>query len=165
MSLLELKSITKDFPGVRALDGVSFDLQKGEVHALCGENGAGKSTLIKILCGYYPWGSFGGEILLKNQSVQFKSLKDSEKKGIDLIAQELVLVPEMRVAENMLLGRWPLKSGLIQWGQVQEEARDALRKVGVQVSLETSVRELGVGQQQMVEIAKALSKKAEILVL
>jgi D-xylose transport system ATP-binding protein len=165
MALLELKNITKDFPGVRALDGVSLDLQKGEVHALCGENGAGKSTLIKILCGYYPWGSFGGEILLENQSVQFKSLKDSEKKGIALIAQELALVPEMSVAENMLLGRWPLKSGLIQWGQVQEEAREALRKVGLEVSLETPVRELGVGQQQMVEIAKALSKKAEILVL
>jgi D-xylose transport system ATP-binding protein len=165
MPLLELKNITKDFPGVRALDGVSFDLQKGEVHALCGENGAGKSTLIKILCGYYPWGSFGGEILLENQSVQFKSLKDSERKGIALIAQELALVPEMSVAENMLLGRWPLKSGLIQWGQVQEEAREALRKVGLEVPLETPVRELGVGQQQMVEIAKALSKKAEILVL
>jgi D-xylose transport system ATP-binding protein len=165
MPLLELKNITKDFPGVRALDGVSFDLQKGEVHALCGENGAGKSTLIKILCGYYPWGSFGGEILLENQPVQFKSLKDSEKKGIALIAQELALVPEMSVAENMLLGRWPLKSGLIQWDKVQEEAREALRKVGLEVPLETPVRELGVGQQQMVEIAKALSKKAEILVL
>src|ERR1700679_1608748 len=144
MSLLELRNITKDFPGVRALDGISLDLQKGEVHALCGENGAGKSTLIKILCGYYPWGSFGGEILLKNQSVQFKSLKDSEKKGIALIAQELALVPEMSVAENMLLGRWPLKSGLIQWGQVQEEARAGLRKAGRAVSLETPDPELGV---------------------
>src|SRR3984885_10094730 len=107
MPLLELKNITKDFPGVRALDGVSFDLQKGEVHALCGENGAGKSTLIKILCGYYPWGSFGGEVLLENQPLRFKSLKDSEERGIALIAQELALVPEMSVAENMLLGRWP----------------------------------------------------------
>src|SRR5208282_3193303 len=100
MPLLELKNITKDFPGVRALDGVSFDLQKGEVHALCGENGAGKSTLIKILCGYHPAGSFGGQILLNHQPIQFKNLKDSEEKGIALIAQELALVPEMSVAEN-----------------------------------------------------------------
>ncbi len=165
MPLLELKNITKDFPGVRALDGVSLDLEKGEVHALCGENGAGKSTLIKILCGYYPWGSFDGEILLENQPLRFKSLKDSEKKGIALIAQELALVPEMSVAENMLLGRWPLKNGLIQWDQVRNEAREALQKVGLDVSMDTPIRELGVGQQQMVEIAKALSKKAEILVL
>jgi D-xylose transport system ATP-binding protein len=165
MALLDLKNITKDFPGVRALDGVSLDLQKGEVHALCGENGAGKSTLIKILCGYYPWGSFGGEILLENQPLRFKSLKDSEEKGIALIAQELALVPEMTVAENLALGRWPLKGGLIQWDQVRKEAQEALRKVGLDVSIDTPVRELGVGQQQMVEIAKALSKKAEILVL
>jgi len=165
MSLLELKNITKDFPGVRALDGVSLDLQKGEVHALCGENGAGKSTLIKILCGYYPWGSFGGEILLENQPLRFKSLKDSEEKAIALIAQELALVPEMSVAENMLLGRWPLKNGLIQWDRVRGEAQEALQKVGLDVPLDTPIRELGVGQQQMVEIAKALSKKAEILVL
>jgi D-xylose transport system ATP-binding protein len=165
VSLLELRAITKDFPGVRALDGVSFDLQKGEVHALCGENGAGKSTLIKILCGYYPSGSFGGEILLNDQPVQFKSLKDSEEKGIALIAQELALVPDLSVAENLLLGRWPLKKGLIQWEKVREEARQALQWVGLDVSLETPVRELGVGQQQMIEIAKALLKKAEILVL
>ena len=165
MSLLELKNITKDFPGVRALDGVSFDLQKGEVHALCGENGAGKSTLIKILCGYYPSGSFGGEILLNDQPVHFKSLKDSEEKGIALIAQELALVPDLSVAENLLLGRWPLKKGLIQWEKVREEARQALQWVGLEVPLETPVRELGVGQQQMIEIAKALLKKAEILVL
>jgi D-xylose transport system ATP-binding protein len=165
MPLLELKNITKDFPGVRALDGVSFDLQKGEVHALCGENGAGKSTLIKILCGYYPWGGFGGEILLENRHLHFKSLKDSEDKGIALIAQELALVPEMTVAENLALGRWPLKGGLIQWAEVRKEAQEALRKVGLDLSIDTPVRALGVGQQQMVEIAKALSKKAEILVL
>jgi D-xylose transport system ATP-binding protein len=147
------------------LDGVSFDLQKGEVHALCGENGAGKSTLIKILCGYHPWGSFGGEILLNGQPLHFKNLKASEEKGIALIAQELAMVPELSVAENLLLGRWPLKGGLIQWDRVREEAGAALRLVGLDVALETPIRELGVGQQQMVEIAKALSKKAEILVL
>lgn len=130
MPLLELKNITKDFPGVRALDGVSLDLQKGEVHALCGENGAGKSTLIKILCGYYPWGSFGGEILLENQPLRLKSLKDSEERGIALIAQELALVPEMSVAENMLLGRWPLKNGLIQWDEVRKKRKKPFKKWG-----------------------------------
>ncbi len=165
MPLLELKNITKDFPGVRALDGVSFDLEKGEIHALCGENGAGKSTLIKILCGYHPTGSYGGEILLNGQPVRFKSLKDSEEKGIALIAQELALVPELSVAENLLLGRWPKKGGFIQWEEVHREAQRALDMVGLPAGLDTPIKELGIGQQQMIEIAKALSKKAEILVL
>jgi D-xylose transport system ATP-binding protein len=165
MSLLELKNITKDFPGVRALDGVSFDLQKGEIHALCGENGAGKSTLIKILCGYHPYGSYGGEVLLNNQPVQFKDLKASEEKGIALIAQELAMVPELSVAENLLLGRWPKKGGFIQWEEVHREAQRALDLVGLKLDIETPIKELGIGQQQMIEIAKALSKKAEILVL
>jgi len=165
MSLLELKNITKDFPGVRALDGVSFDLQQGEIHALCGENGAGKSTLIKILCGYYPSGTYGGEVRLKGQVIHFKNLKASEEKGIALIAQELALVPEMTVAENLLLGREPVRIGLIQWDAVKTEAHRALGLVGLTVPLDHPVKELGIGQQQMVEIAKALSKKAEILVL
>ncbi|HJT24423.1 MAG TPA: ATP-binding cassette domain-containing protein [bacterium] len=165
MALLELKNITKDFPGVRALDGVSFDLNKGEIHALCGENGAGKSTLIKILCGYHPYGSYGGEVRLKGQLVQFKDLKASEERGIALIAQELAMVPELTVAENLLLGRWPKKAGFIQWDEVHREAKRALDLVGLQVGLDTPIRELGIGQQQMIEIAKALSKKAEILVL
>ena len=165
MSLLELKNITKDFPGVRALDGVSFDLLKGEIHALCGENGAGKSTLIKILCGYHPFGSYGGEVLFDNQPVHFKNLKASEEKGIALIAQELALVPELSVAENLLLGREPVKNGFIQWDKVHEEASRALALVGLKVDLDHPVKELGIGQQQMIEIAKALSKKAEILVL
>src|SRR5580658_3786640 len=165
MPLLELKNITKEFPGVKALDGVSFSLEKGEIHALCGENGAGKSTLIKILCGYHPAGSYGGEVLLHNQPVHFKSLKASEEKGVALIAQELALVPELTVAENLLLGRWPVKSGLIQWDEVRREAQRALDLVGLPVGLDRPVKELGIGQQQMIEIAKALSKKAEILVL
>ncbi len=165
MPLLELKNITKEFPGVKALDGVSFDLEKGEIHALCGENGAGKSTLIKILCGYHPSGSYGGEVLLHHQPVHFKNLKASEEKGIALIAQELALVPELTVAENLLLGRWPLKTGFIHWEEVRREARRALDLVGLQLELDIPVKELGIGQQQMIEIAKALSKKAEILVL
>jgi len=165
MPLLELKNITKEFPGVKALDGVSFDLEKGEIHALCGENGAGKSTLIKILCGYHPAGSYGGEVLLNNQPVHFKNLKASEEKGIALIAQELALVPELTVGENLLLGRWPVRSGFIQWEEVRREAQRALDLVGLPVGLDTPIKELGIGQQQMIEIAKALSKKAEILVL
>ncbi len=165
MPLLELKNITKDFSGVRALDGVSFTLEKGEIHALCGENGAGKSTLIKILCGYYPHGTYGGEVLLEGQPLRFKNLRESEEKGIALIAQELALVPELSVTENLLLGREPVRNGLIQWGQARAEAQRALGLVGLEVDLEEPVRELGVGQQQMIEIAKALSKKAGILVL
>src|SRR6185436_14155095 len=140
MALLELKSIVKEFPGVRALDGVSFDLQKGEVHALCGENGAGKST-------------------------HFKILRAAEEHGIALIAQELALVPELSIAENLVLGREPVRAGLIQWDRVRAEARRALALVGLDVDPDRKVKELGIGQQQMVEIAKALAKNAEILVL
>jgi D-xylose transport system ATP-binding protein len=165
MPLLELRSISKEFPGVKALDGVSFDLEKGEVHALCGENGAGKSTLIKILCGYYPSGSFSGEILLDGRPVHFRTLKAAEEHGIALIAQELALVPEMSVAENLMLGREPVSRGLIQWDVVKAEARRALDLVGLSVDLDRPVRQLGIGQQQMVEIAKALGKSAEVLVL
>jgi len=165
VALLELRSITKDFPGVRALDGVSFDLERREVHALCGENGAGKSTLIKILCGYYPSGTYGGEILLEGKPVHFRSLKEAEEHGIALIAQELALVPELSVAENLMLGREPVKGGLIQWDVVGSEARRALDLVGLAVDPNRPVKELGIGQQQMVEIAKALAKSAAILVL
>ena len=165
MSLLELKDITKDFPGVRALDGVSLTLEKGEIHALCGENGAGKSTLIKILCGVHPQGTYGGDITLDGVRLQFNNLRDSEEKGLALIAQELALVPELSVAENILLGREPTRGGLIQWPQVRQEATRALGLAGLDVALDCPVKELGVGQQQMVEIAKALSKDARILVL
>jgi D-xylose transport system ATP-binding protein len=165
MALLELKNITKDFPGVRALDGVSFDLEPGEIHALCGENGAGKSTLIKILCGYHPAGSYGGEIFLSGQEAFFKSLQDSEKAGLALIAQELALVPEFSVIENMSLGQEPSRFGLIQKDEAERHCRAALEKVGLLVDPQTPVKDLGVGQQQLVEIAKALSKDARLLVL
>jgi D-xylose transport system ATP-binding protein len=163
--LLELKAITKEFPGVRALDGVSFDLQRGEVHALCGENGAGKSTLIKILCGYYPTGTYGGEILLDGQPVHFRSLRAGEEHGIALIAQELALVPELSVMENMALGREPVRGGLIRWDVVRRDAETALELVGLDVDPARAIKELGIGQQQLVEIGKALAKKARILVL
>ncbi len=165
MPLLELKGIVKEFPGVRALDGVSFDLERGEVHALCGENGAGKSTLIKVLCGYYPTGTYGGEIHLDGTPAHFASLRDAEHHGIALIAQELALVPELSVAENLMLGREPVRYGLIRWDVVAAEARRALSLVGLDVDPSRPVKELGIGQQQMVEIAKALAKNASILVL
>jgi D-xylose transport system ATP-binding protein len=165
MPLLELRAIRKDFPGVRALDGVSFDLEAGEVHALCGENGAGKSTLIKVLCGYFPTGSFGGEILLDGQPVRFGNLRAGEEHGIALIAQELALVPELSVAENLTLGQEPVRLGLIRWDVVRDRARRALDRVGLAVEPERPVKELGIGQQQLVEIAKALAKNARVLVL
>jgi D-xylose transport system ATP-binding protein len=165
MALLELREITKDFPGVRALDGVSFGLEAGEIHALCGENGAGKSTLIKVLCGVHPAGSYGGEIRLRGEAVQLRSLHAAETRGIALIAQELALVPELSVAENLLLGREPHRFGLVRWHEVRMAARRALDRVGLEIPVETPVRELGIGQQQLVEIAKALAKNAEILVL
>jgi D-xylose transport system ATP-binding protein len=165
MALLELKSITKEFPGVKALDGVTLELQKGEIHALCGENGAGKSTLIKILCGYYPAGTYGGEIRLNGQVVRFKSLRDAEEHKIALIAQELAMVPELTVAENIMLGREPVRAAFIRWDEVRAAARRGLALVGLTIDPERPVKEFGIGQQQMVEIAKALLKDAEILVL
>jgi D-xylose transport system ATP-binding protein len=163
--LLELRDITKEFPGVRALDGVSFDLERGEIHALCGENGAGKSTLIKILCGCFPHGSYGGEVLLEGRPVHFRNLRAAEERGIALIAQELALVPELSVAENLFLGREPSRFGLVRRDAMHEAARQALAHVGLDIDPERPIRELGIGQQQMVEIAKALAKQASILVL
>ncbi len=165
MPLLELAEITRDFPGVRALDGVSFDLEKGEVHALCGENGAGKSTLIKVLSGFYPHGTYGGEIRLRGETARFDGIRDGEKNGIAVISQEPALVPEMSVAENLMLGREPLRRGLILWDRVRAAARAALALVGSDLDPETPVRALGVGQRQMVEIARALDKRSAILVL
>ncbi|HEY5907693.1 MAG TPA: ATP-binding cassette domain-containing protein, partial [Vicinamibacteria bacterium] len=163
--VLELLTVTKEFPGVRALDGVSFDLRRGEIHALCGENGAGKSTLMKVLSGVHPTGSYGGEIHLQGTLVHFKSLHAAEEHGIALIAQELALVPELSVAENLLLGRLPRRAGFVDWGAVRREAQRALALVGLEVDPARPVKELGIGQQQMVEIAKALAKDASILVL
>jgi D-xylose transport system ATP-binding protein len=163
--VLELRSITKEFPGVRALDGVSFDLRKGEIHALCGENGAGKSTLMKVLSGVHPAGSYGGEIRLRGAPVAFRTLHAAEEHGIALIAQELALVPELSVAENLMLGRLPVRAGFVRWDVVRDEAQRALGLVGLALDPSRPVKELGIGQQQMVEIAKALAKDASILVL
>jgi D-xylose transport system ATP-binding protein len=163
--LLEMKSITKSFPGVRALDGVSFDLKPGEIHALVGENGAGKSTLIKILAGVYPHPEYGGEIILDGSERRFAKIRDSETAGIAVIYQELSLVKDLNVAENIFLGREPRRFGIINWEELYSRAQKLLDELHLEIDPRTPVVNLGIGQQQLVEIAKALSQKARILVL
>src|SRR6267378_4556011 len=162
---LEMRNITKTFPGVRALDGVSLDLRKGEVHALVGENGAGKSTLMKILGGVYPHPQYGGEVLIEGGEKKFASVRDAEKAGIAVIFQELSLVKEMSVGENIFLGREPRKFGVIRWEELYRRAGKLLTDLHLTIDPQTPIRNLGIGQQQLVEIAKALSHEAQILVL
>ena len=165
MNILEMKAITKSFPGVRALDGVSFDLRAGEIHALVGENGAGKSTLIKILAGVYPHPEYGGEIMLEGVERRFANVRDSESAGIAVIYQEMSLVKDLGVAENIFLGRAPRRLGVINWEELFSRAQTLLDELHLQIDPRTPVRNLGIGQQQLVEIAKALSQNARILVL
>ena len=162
---LEMRDITKSFPGVRALDGVSLDLRQGEIHALVGENGAGKSTLMKILGGVYPHPQYGGEIEIEGSRRQFGGVRDAEAAGIAVIYQELSLVREMTVGENIFLGREPRKLGVIRWEELYRRARELLDDLHLQIDPHTLIRSLGIGQQQLVEIAKALSHDARILVL
>jgi D-xylose transport system ATP-binding protein len=164
-ALLEARSITKRFPGVVALREVSFDLRPGEIHALCGENGAGKSTLIKLLSGLHPQGSYAGELRLDDRPVEFRSIADAQRHGIAVIYQELALVPDLTIAENLFLGCEPRRGLLINWEKLYTDARAVLAKIGVDLSPDTPVGQLGVGQQQLVEIAKALSKHTRILIL
>jgi len=163
---LEMKSITKEFPGVKALDGVSFTAMPGEVHALCGENGAGKSTLMKILSGLYPNGTYDGAIHINGREKHFRKIKDAEEAGIAIIYQELALVRDLSIGENLFLGQEPARFGVINWEHVYKESERWLREVGLtDVNPEQKVGNLGIGKQQLVEIAKALSKKANILIL
>ncbi|MEY4374131.1 MAG: hypothetical protein RL760_297 [Candidatus Eisenbacteria bacterium] len=162
---LELREVTKDFVGVRALDGVSFTLHAGEVHALCGENGAGKSTLLKILSGFHPASSWTGTMLVDGAPVRFADIRAAETHGIALIAQELALVPALSVEANLALGREPVRHGLLDGSAIRTRALAALERVGLDVDPARPVQELGVGQQQLVEIAKALAKSARVLVL
>ncbi|MEZ7890357.1 MAG: xylose ABC transporter ATP-binding protein [Candidatus Wallbacteria bacterium] len=162
---LEMRSITKEFPGVKALDGVTFNVKKGEIHALVGENGAGKSTLMKILSGVYPAGTFSGDIVIDGAKMTFGRIKDSEKAGVAIIYQELALVKQLSVCENITLGNEISERGIIDWDQSFLKAEAALKKVGLKVSPAEKLLHLGVGEQQLVEIAKALSKEAKILIL
>lgn len=161
--LLEMGEITKSFPGVRALGGVTFNLHQGEIHALCGENGAGKSTLMKILGGVYP--DYGGEILLQGERQRFRSIRDAESAGIAIVFQELSLVKDLTVGENIFLGREPRRFGIVRWDELYRQAKQLLDDLRLDIDPRTPVRHLGIGQQQLVEIAKALSHKARILVL
>jgi len=163
--ILEMRGITKEFPGVRALDNVNFKVRNGEIHCLVGENGAGKSTLMKVLSGVYKFGSYSGDIVYNGQVQQFQSTKDSENAGIAIISQELALIPELTVYENIFFGHEIMHGKTINWNQTIIEAGEMLKKVRLDVNPSRKVRELGVGQQQLVEIAKALSKKAKLLIL
>ncbi|MCA1556896.1 MAG: ATP-binding cassette domain-containing protein, partial [Acidobacteria bacterium] len=160
-----MRGITKTFPGVRALDGVTFDLRRGELHALVGENGAGKSTLMKILGGVYPYPEYGGEVFIEGAARRFASVRDAETAGVAVIFQELSLVQEMTIGENIFLGREPRRFGVIRWDELYSRARQLLADLRLPLDPRTPVKNLGIGQQQLVEIAKALSQEARLLVL
>jgi D-xylose transport system ATP-binding protein len=165
MLLLEMKNIVKEFPGVRALDGVTFDLHKGEFHALVGENGAGKSTLMKVLSGVYPYPEYQGDIYISDELKHFRSVREAEVAGIAIIFQELSLVKELSVGENIFLGREPARFGVINWNELYHRAANLLKELNLPLDPRTPAGDLGIGQQQLVEIAKALSQNAQILVL
>src|SRR5512139_2628399 len=163
--ILEMKNIIKEFPGVKALSNVSFRVADGEIHCLVGENGAGKSTLMKVLSGVYPHGTYSGDILFGGEVQKFSSISDSEKAGIAIIYQELALVPEMTVYENIFLGN-EIKNGFrVDWNETIKRAGEAIKKVRLDVNPATKVKDLGVGKQQLIEIAKALSKDVRLLIL
>ena len=163
--ILRMTDITKEFSGIKALDGVSLDVERGQVHGICGENGAGKSTLMKVLSGVYPHGSFGGAIEFENHPTAYRSINDSEHDGIVIIHQELALSPYLSIAENIFLGNEMSTRGVIDWNKTNREAAVLLARVGLDENPATPVLELGVGKQQLVEIAKALSKRVKLLIL
>ncbi len=163
--ILEMRHITKEFPGVKALDDVSLEVRRGEIHALVGENGAGKSTLMNVLSGIYPFGSYTGEIVYDGTVCHFQKIRDSEKSGIVIIHQELALVPYLSIAENMFLGNERGSAMNIDWNETYAKADELLAVVGLQESSHTLIKDIGIGKQQLVEIAKALSKNVKLLIL
>ncbi len=163
--ILEIKNLTKDFPGVRALDNVDLRVKRGEIHSICGENGAGKSTLMSVISGVYPKGSYEGTVIFKGRETAYHSVKDSEKEGLAIIHQELALSPYLSIYENIFLGHMQTKFGIINWDRYIKESNKYLKIVGLKEPPETIVSKLGVGKQQLVEIARALSKKVELLIL
>ncbi|HOC29865.1 MAG TPA: sugar ABC transporter ATP-binding protein [Treponemataceae bacterium] len=164
-ALLEMRNITKTFPGVVALDSVNLDITEGEIHALVGENGAGKSTLMNVLSGIYPHGEYTGDIVLKGSTCKFNHIKDSENKGIVIIHQELALVPYLSIGENMFLGNERGSYFNINWDEAYTKADSLLKMVGLHESSRTLIKDIGVGKQQLVEIAKALAKNVKLLIL
>lgn len=163
--ILDMQNITKLFPGVRALDNVNIQVSEGEIHALCGENGAGKSTLMKVLSGIHPYGSYEGQFYYRGVECRFKTIKDSEKKGIVIIHQELALVPYLSIAENMFIGNERAANGKINWDDTYAQAAKYLKLVGLDENPRTLIKDIGVGKQQLVEIAKALAKNVKLLIL
>src|SRR5512135_1766981 len=163
--ILEMKNITKEFPGVKALNNVSFRVAEGEIHCLVGENGAGKSTLMKVLSGVYPHGQYSGDIIFDGKVQKFGGIHDSEDVGIAIIYQELALVPEMTVYENIYLGHEIKNRGVINWNETIRQASEVLKKVRLDINPSTKIKDLGVGKQQLIEIAKALSKNVKLLIL
>ncbi len=155
--ILEMKNITKEFPGVKALDNVNLKVERGEIHALVGENGAGKSTLMNVLSGTYPFGSYTGDIVYNGKVCQFKTLHDSETEGIVIIHQELALIPELSIGENMFLGNERKGRFGIDWDRTYHEAETHMKQVGLKEEATTLIKDIGTGKQQLVEIAKALS--------
>jgi putative multiple sugar transport system ATP-binding protein len=164
-TILEMRDITKTFPGVKALSNVNLEVLDGEIHAIVGENGAGKSTLMKVLSGVYPTGTYDGKIIYRGQECHFKGIHDSEKLGIVIIHQELALVPMLSIAENIFLGNEHAKFGVIDWNANETRTRALLKKVGLNEDPKTLITNIGVGKQQLVEIAKALSKEVKLLIL
>jgi putative multiple sugar transport system ATP-binding protein len=163
--ILEMRNITKIFPGVKALDNVSFSVSQGEIHALVGENGAGKSTLMNVLSGIYPYGSYSGEIYFQGKECRFQDIHHSEEVGLVIIHQELALVPFLSIAENLFLGNERAKNGVIDWNESFSKTKELLDRVGLHESPSTLITNMGVGKQQLVEIAKALAKKVKLLIL
>lgn len=163
--ILQMQDISKEFYGIYALKNVSFNVKKGEIHALVGENGAGKSTLMKVLSGVHPFGSYTGEILVRGKPCRFLHVSDAEKAGISIIYQELNLISEMDIGENIFLNAWPMRRGVIDYDSMYHEAGQICSELKIQTNVRTKVKNLGIGIQQLVEIAKALTKKIDFLVL
>lgn len=164
-NIIEMRNITKTFFGVKALDNVNLSVRRGEIHAICGENGAGKSTLMNILSGIYPYGSYEGQVVYNGEECHFTDLRDSEAKGIVIIHQELALVPNMTAAENLFLGNERAKHGIISWNRTNYEAKKHLDRVGFKYPPEIYVKNIGMGAQQLLEIAKAIAKDVKLLIL
>ncbi|HQA78531.1 MAG TPA: ATP-binding cassette domain-containing protein, partial [Propionicimonas sp.] len=154
-----MRNITKEFPGVKALSNVNLEVKRGEIHSICGENGAGKSTLMKVLSGVYPFGTYSGDIYFDGAEVRFKTIRESEQAGIAIIHQELALIPELTITENMFLGNEQAKGGVIDWNEANARARALLDHVGLAEDPDVKIKNIGIGKQQLVEIAKALGKE------